>query len=118
MKTLVIGASHKPERYSNIAMNLLRKYAHETVALGRKERKFNDWHILEGQPTLENIDTITLYLNPGNQKDYYQYIKNLQPRRVIFNPGTENEAFENDLEKAGIETERACTLVLLNTGQY
>jgi predicted CoA-binding protein len=118
MKTLVIGASHKPERYSNLAMNLLRKHDYETLALGRRERKFDNWHILEGKPSLANIDTITLYLNPSNQQEYYQYIKDLKPRRVIFNPGTENAPFEKDLKQVGIQTERACTLVLLNTGQY
>jgi len=66
----------------------------------------------------QNIDTVTLYLNPKNQKEYYQQIVDLNPRRVIFNPGTENPEFYEILENAGIEVEVACTLVLLATGQY
>ncbi len=118
MKTLVIGASHKPERYSYKAMNMLKAHGHTVEALGRRARHFEDWTIDEGKPHYESVDTVTLYLNPKNQQEYYQYIKDLQPRRVIFNPGTENAPFEQALAKEGILAERACTLVLLSTGQF
>lgn len=118
MKTLVIGASHKPERYSYRAVKLLQQYDHEVVALGRRARTVENWEIIEGKPDLDNIDTVTLYLNAENQKDYYNYISGLKPRRVIFNPGAENRELATLLQDRGIETEEACTLVLLNTGQF
>lgn len=118
MKTLVIGASHKAERYANRAMHLLDDFGHEVVPLGRREREYNKWTILEGKPALKDIDTVTLYLNPRNQEEYEDYILQIQPRRVIFNPGTENPLFAQRLEAAGIASEEACTLVLLQTGQY
>ncbi len=118
MKTLVIGASHKPERYSYSAVKLLKDYDHEVVALGRRAREVGDWEILEGKPDLKDIDTVTLYLSAQNQSEYYDYLKQLKPRRVIFNPGAENAELARELEASGIETENACTLVLLNTGQF
>ncbi|MGB0177582.1 MAG: CoA-binding protein [Owenweeksia sp.] len=118
MKTLVIGASHKPERYSYRAVKLLQEYDHEVVALGRKARKVEDWEIIDGKPELKNVDTVTLYLSAPNQKDYYDYIPAIQPRRVIFNPGAENRELVKLLREKGIETEEACTLVLLHTGQF
>jgi predicted CoA-binding protein len=118
MKTLVIGASHKPERYSNKAMQMLKDHGHKVLALGRRSRSFDNWQIDEGKPTYQDVDTVTLYLNYTHQQDYYDYLKSLKPRRVIFNPGTENPELEGQLEKEGIQTERACTLVLLSTGQY
>ncbi len=117
-KTLVIGASHKPQRYSNMAVNLLQNYDHEVVALGRKARQVDSWEILEGKPDLDDIDTVTLYLNENNQKEYYDYIQRLEPKRVIFNPGAENRELSKLLEKKGIETVEACTLVMLRVGSY
>ncbi len=119
MKTLVIGASDNPDRYSNIAVNRLRKFGHEVEAIGLREgRKVADVTIQKGQPDLKDIDTVTLYLNPTNQIPYYDYLLKLKPRRVIFNPGTENFELENKLKEGKIEVEEACTLVLLSTGQY
>ncbi len=118
MKTLVIGASHKPIRYSYMAVKMLNDYNHEVVALGRKAREVEDWEILEGKPDLENIHTITVYLNALNQEEYYDYFLQLKPERVIFNPGAENRELETLLNKNGIETIEACTLVMLRTGQY
>ena len=118
MKTLVLGASHKPERYSNLAVNMLKEYEHEFVALGRREREVDDWQIIDGTPELEGVDTVTLYLNPTNQQEYYDYIVSLNPRRVIFNPGTENPEFQGILEEKGIEVVQACTLVMLRAGLY
>lgn len=117
-KTLVIGASPKKERYSYLAVKSLQKAGHPFIALGRRAQTVEDWEILDGKPDFKDIDTITLYLNPANQKDYYEYIIGLKPKRVIFNPGTENRAFEELLQQQNIETEVACTLVLLSIDQY
>lgn len=117
MKTLVLGASPKEERYSNMAAKSLRRHGHEIVAIGAKEND-GEIKIIEGTPALEDIDTISLYLNPKRQEQYYDYILSLKPRRVIFNPGTENGELQELLAKSGIESEIACTLVLLNTHQY
>ncbi|MBV7267975.1 CoA-binding protein [Winogradskyella luteola] len=117
-KTLVIGASLKPQRYSNMAINRLRMYNHEVVAFGLKSGKVNDVEIDTELMSYTNIDTVTLYLNPKRQQSYYDYIIGLRPKRVIFNPGTENPEFYNLLKQNEIDYEVACTLVLLGTGQY
>jgi predicted CoA-binding protein len=118
--TLVLGASENPDRYSNIAIRMLREYQFDTIAIGNKVGNVLDVPII----TLHNVDTtpsvhtITLYLNPKNQEKYYSFILNLKPKRVIFNPGTENEEFMTELEENKIEVLEACTLVLLRTQQY
>lgn len=117
-KTLVLGASPKPYRYAFIAGQRLTNHGHEVVAVGRREGEMGDIPILTGQPDLENIDTITLYLSPKNQKGYYDYILNLNPKRIIFNPGTENMELMRLAEEKGIEVEPACTLVMLSVGTY
>lgn len=119
-KTLVIGASIKPDRYGNIVIHHLRKYQQAVVAFGVKAGVVldveiqTDWAVIEGQ----DIDTVTLYLSAANQSPYYDKILALQPRRVIFNPGTENPAFMRMLEKEGIQPIEACTLVMLSIGQF
>ena len=118
MKTLVLGASTNTSRYSNKAIKLLRAYNHEVVAVGLDEGFAGDVDIIHDFPAGEKIDTITLYLNPRRQESYYQKILDLKPRRIIFNPGAENRELEKLAEENGIKTEEACTLVLLNTGQY
>ncbi len=117
-KTVVLGASANSSRYSNIAINRLSAYKHPVVAVGLREGKVGDVNIVKGQPKEENVDTITLYLNSGNQKQYYDYILSLQPKRIIFNPGAENDELEELANKNGIKTMEACTLVMLSTGQY
>ena len=117
-KTLVIGASTKPERYSNMAIKKLSNYKHETVAFGLREGVVNGIVIDTELKQYNNIDTVTLYLNPKRQEQYYNYILSLQPRRVIFNPGTENPEFYSILRDYNIEFEVACTLVMLSTNQY
>ena len=117
-KTLVLGASENPSRYSFLAVNKLRSYGHPVVAIGNKQGQIGDTSIVTGQPAEAGIDTVTLYLNPQLQKQYYDYILSLKPRRIIFNPGTENEELETLANEKGIETFEACTLVLLGTGQY
>ncbi|WP_400077781.1 CoA-binding protein [Winogradskyella sp. R77965] len=117
-KTLVLGASLKTERYSNIAVNRLRTYNHEVKAFGLREGTVSDVIIDTELLPYQGIDTVTLYLNPKRQEAYYDYIVGLKPERVIFNPGTENPKFYNILKKSNIDYEVACTLVLLATGQY
>ncbi len=118
MKTLVIGASERTTRYSNLAIRMLRDHGHEVEAVGLREGKVWDVPIQTGKPDLEGVDTVTLYVGTGRQGDLVDYVVGLKPRRVIFNPGTENPEFEQKLQAAGIKTEEACTLVLLSTGQF
>ncbi len=118
MKTLVMGASEKEERYSNKAVRMLREYDHEVAAIGLREGSIGDVPIVTGTPALTGIDTVTLYVGPQRQDDLIPYIVGLHPRRVIFNPGTENPEFQQTLRKEGIEPVEACTLVMLRTGQY
>ncbi len=117
-KTLIVGASSNPERYSNKAIHLLREKKHPVLALGRKAGQVFDVPIEPGTPSFQQVDTISLYLNPSRQVDLYDYLLGLKPKRIIFNPGTENDAFKDLAEAAGIEVEYACTLVLLRLGQY
>lgn len=118
MKTLVIGASENPERYSFKAIHQLIKAGHEVKAVGLKKGDVAGVEIETGQPVFENIDTVTLYVGPVNQPVFYDYILSLKPRRVIFNPGTENPEFFKRLRESKIEVEIACTLVLLATQSY
>ncbi|QRM87874.1 CoA-binding protein [Lacinutrix sp. WUR7] len=117
-KTLVFGASLKPNRYSNMALRKLVNYKHETVAFGMKAGEEAGVIIDSVLKQYEGIDTVTLYLNPTRQKAYYNYILSLKPKRVIFNPGTENPEFYAILKENNIAFEEACTLVLLSTNQY
>ncbi|QBA63598.1 CoA-binding protein [Muriicola soli] len=117
-KTLVFGASLKPYRYSHVAIKRLVEAGEVVVAFGLREGLVAGVQIETRLDRFEQIDTVTLYMNPKRQKQFYQDIINLHPRRVIFNPGTENPEFYNLLREAGIEVEVACTLVLLSIGQY
>lgn len=117
-RTLVIGASGNPERYSYKAIKMLRAYGHEVHAIGGRQGKVEDVSFDHEKKAFDGIDTVTLYVGPKNQIEFYQYILKLNPRRVIFNPGTENPEFQDMLMAAGIYPEIACTLVLLSTGQY
>lgn len=118
MKTLVVGASENPERYAYLAILRLRKYNIPVEAIGLRPGKVQDVTIQTGKPQLTDIHTITLYINPKRQTEYYDYFLSLKPKRVIFNPGTENAELEGILQNAGIETTEACTLVMLSTKQY
>lgn len=118
LKTLIIGASDKPQRYSYRALKLLQKYNHEVVAIGRREMKIDGVHVQTDEPKFSDVHTVTLYVNPQLQKGYYDYIISLKPKRVIFNPGTENLEFYSKLKAENIQVEEACTLVMLSTNQY
>ncbi len=117
-KTLVIGASSNSERYSFKAINSLLNYKHSVVAIGQKKGDVSGVKIQIKQIPMKSIDTVTLYINAKNQKDYYNYILQINPKRVIFNPGAENPEFYQLLKSNNIKVEVACTLVLLATNQY
>jgi hypothetical protein len=116
--TLVIGASTDPTRYSYRAITLLRTYGHPVFGLGRDKGIVSDVELVQDWDPTWKVDTVTLYINPRIQSQYYQRILELQPKRVIFNPGTENSEFNSMLKNKGIGWEEACTLVLLSIGEY
>jgi predicted CoA-binding protein len=116
--TLVIGASTKPERYSYLAIQQLVEKKHTTFAFGVKKGTVANVSIETELLHYENLHTITLYINPLIQKMYYQSILELNPKRVVFNPGTENQKLTEMLSAKGIECVEACTLVMLKTNQY
>ncbi|MDO6473430.1 CoA-binding protein [Maribacter sp. 1_MG-2023] len=117
-KTLVFGASLKPNRYSNLAIHRLVDSGVETLAYGLREGEVSGVNISNNLDKISDIHTITLYINPKRQEEYFNSIIYLAPKRVIFNPGTENPKLYKLLENSGIEVDIACTLVLLSTGQY
>lgn len=118
MKTLVLGASTNKERYSYKAIDNLIAKSHQVVAIGFKKGMVLDIPIETEKFDFHGVDTVTIYLNPKNQEEYYDYIISLNPRRVIFNPGTENPTFGKKLKSNNISFEESCTLVLLATNQY
>lgn len=117
-KTLVLGASANPSRYSYLAIHRLRGHGHPVVGIGRKATRVADVEIGKEKLPVEDIDTVTLYLNAKHQQEYYDYILSLHPKRIIFNPGAENEELAGLAEKNGIKTLEACTLVMLSTNQF
>lgn len=117
-KTLVLGASPNPARYSYLAINQLRSKGHEVIAIGKHNGKVGDVQIETEEKPIENLDTVTLYLSAPNQKNYYDFIFSQNPKRIIFNPGAENEELATLAKQKGIIPQEACTLVLLSTGQY
>lgn len=117
-RTLVVGASMNPDRYAYKATEMLKDYGNEVVAFGTRPGSIGETTIQTTWPEGDDFDTVTLYINPEIQKQFEAGILNLKPRRVVFNPGTENADFEDRLEKAGIKVLEACTLVLLRTNQY
>lgn len=117
-KTVVLGASDSPMRYSFLALRRLKSYDHPVVAIGKKKGSVDDIQIITEHPLIDDVDTITLYLNPMHQKQYYDYILSLHPKRIIFNPGAENAELAALAKQNGIQPMNACTLVLLSTGQY
>lgn len=117
-KTLVLGATTKPERYAFKAITMLVEKGHSVLAIGQNQGEVGGVKIRTKNIPLTNIDTVTLYLNPTRQRDYYNYIIETKPKRVLFNPGTENPEFYQLLKSNNIKVEVACTLVLLTTNQY
>jgi uncharacterized protein len=117
-KTLVLGASENPERYSNMAIVRLRGKGHPVVAIGHRLARTGDVDIETEKKPFTDVDTVTLYLHPLRQKEYYEYILSLHPNRIIFNPGAENPELSALASANGILPLAACTLVMLSTGSY
>lgn len=120
MKTVVIGASTNPSRYAYTASEMLSNHGFEFVPVGIKKGSVFGQEILNlrEKPEIEDVHTVTLYLGPQNQPEWYDYILGLAPKRIIFNPGTENKELMELAHDKGIKTEAACTLVLISTGSY
>ena len=119
-KTVIIGASNNRARYAYLAAEMLVEYKHEFVPVGIRKGDVLGKSILNinEKPEVKDVDTVTLYIGPQHQQQWYEYILSLKPKRVIFNPGTENPEFERLVEEAGSEALEACTLVMLRTGQF
>ncbi|MFD2573176.1 CoA-binding protein [Spirosoma soli] len=117
-KTLIVGATENGQRYANRAAHSLLRYGHDIELVGLREGQIAGHPIRTGQPDLQDIDTVTMYVGARNQSGLYNYIKQLKPRRVIFNPGAENPEFAKQLRETGIEPIDACTLVMLSVGTY
>jgi hypothetical protein len=117
-KTLVLGATPNPERYAWLAVERLLQYGHAVLPLGIRSGQVVGLDILQGMPALTDVDTITLYVGPERQPPYYDYLLGLKPRRIIFNPGTENPELARRAQAQGIETVEGCTLVMLSVGTY
>lgn len=118
-KTVVLGASPNPNRYSHLAANMLQDGSFDFIQLGRKSGKVAGQEIITDFPEkLDDVDTITMYLGAKNQTDFYPLILNSKPRRIIFNPGAENPELAGMAAMKGIEVVEACTLVMIRTGQY
>ncbi len=120
MKTVIIGATPNPSRYAYLAAEMLTEYDHEFVPVGIKKGELFGKEILDirTKPPVADVDTVTMYIGPQHQPEWYEYIIGLKPRRIIFNPGTENYEFETLARENNIEPIEACTLVMLRTGQY
>lgn len=117
-KTVVLGATPEPSRYAYKAARMLLEYGHEMVPVGIKKGDVFGKKIINDHAFIEEVDTITLYVGPQNQVDLYDYILSLKPRRIIFNPGTENEELFKRAKKNNIEIVIGCTLVMLSVGSY
>lgn len=119
-KTVIVGATTNPGRYAYMAASMLKDYGHAIVPVGIKKGDVFKERILDirEKPAIADVDTISLYIGPQHQPEWYDYLIGLKPKRVVFNPGTENMAFERMLEEQGIEALEACTLVMLRTNQY
>lgn len=119
-KTVVIGATDNPNRYAFKAAHMLNEYGHDFVPVGVRKGLLLGKEILSIKdiPKVPDVHTITLYINPVRQKPWYDYILGLLPKRIIFNPGTENSELQRLADERGIETKYACTLVMLSTGQF
>ena len=117
-KTLVIGAGTNPSRYAYLATQRLLRYNHPVVLLGKETGVVLGNEILHTPPADTDIDTVTLYIRPEHQTKYYDYLTELKPKRIIFNPGTENDELAQILDANGTEIVYGCTLVMLSTGQY
>lgn len=117
-KTVVLGASPNPSRYSYMAVQSLKDKGHEVVPVGIKDGDIAGENILKGMPEIEDVHTVSMYVGPAHQPEYYDYILGLKPERIIFNPGTLNEEFMEMATEKGIEAVDACNLVMLSAGTF
>jgi len=117
-KTVVLGASPNPVRFSHKAVKSLLRHDQEVVAVGFKKGEIVEEEILVGQPRIDDVHTVSIYIGSSRQTEYYDYILSLKPKRVIFNPGTVNPEFMGRLKNEGIEPISACMLVMLNEGEF
>lgn len=117
-KTLILGASFNPERFSYQAAQMLSEHGIPAIGIGKQEGTLFKMQISNSKYNYTDIHTVSIYLSPGNQEPYIDYILNLKPARLIFNPGTENPILEKPALKAGIEVLHHCTLVMLMNGEY
>ena len=118
-RVAVVGASANPERYSNRAVRLLLQHGHEVVPINPTAATIEGLEVVPSVQDLSgDVDTVTLYVSASISSQLEDALLSLRPGRVIFNPGAENPALQATLSARGIETEEACTLVLLNTGQF
>lgn len=119
-KTVIVGAVANPHRYAYMTAERLAEYGHDIVPVGVKKGEINENKILNisDKPAIPGVDTITLYIGPQHQPQWYDYLLGLKPKRIIFNPGTENLEFARLAKERGIETVNGCTLVMLLTNQY
>ncbi len=117
-KTLVLGASTNPERFSYMAVRKLKYGNIPVVAVGLREGEIMGVRIEKPFPKFEDIHTVTVYIGPRNLPPYYDYILGLKPKRVIFNPGTESPGFAETLAAAGVEVVHACTLIMISNHVY
>lgn len=119
-KTVIIGATNNPAKYAYLAAERLQDSGHEIVPVGIRQGEVFGKQILDlkEKPSVKEVDTITMYINPYHQAEWEDYILSLKPKRIIFNPGTENQLLVEKAKQQGIETNYACTLVMLSVGNY
>ena len=119
-KTVIVGSTPRPYRYAHQAATMLHEREIPFIPLGIQEGEVLGEEILNvhDRPHIEDVDTLTMYINATRQKDWYDYLLSLKPRRIIFNPGSENNEFKKLAEKQGIECLEACTLVMLSVGNF
>ena len=117
-KVMVLGASPNKRRFSYSCVKSLLRHGYDVVPIGKRSGEIDEVNILTDKPQISNLDTVTLYLNSENQKDYYDYILGLKPNRIIFNPGAENSELKKMAENKDIDVVEQCTLVMLNSGNF
>ena len=117
-KVMVLGASPNRKRFSHLCVKSLLRHGYDVVPIGKRNGDIDEVNLLTHRPQIRDLDTVTLYLNSENQKEYYDYILGLKPNRIIFNPGAENPELKKMAEDKGIDAVEECTLVMLNSGNF
>jgi uncharacterized protein len=117
-KTLILGATDNPNRYAYRAAQSLLRHGHDIALVGIRKGEIAGQSIIRDKSPVVGVDTVTMYVGPRHQPEWYDYILNLKPRRIVFNPGTENSELEKLARQQGIQTLQACTLVMLATNSY